>query len=395
MDRVLTGLHYLVAGCVTLSLLMFFLAENGRANAFPTYLLGVAVIALLAFSETRRQITSVSMPVLTLTCIFLAYLSGSAWWSDSGGFPAVLQYLGYALLILAFILGLVLAHNHFASFLPLLLAMTVAAATVSGAYSIYLHLALPEYQPLPEPRLYGLGRLSNPVISATSYGFASLLSVWLILQRQDTWHRLLAAVCILILLTAMALSGSRTAWLALGLAAGTGFAMNYRDRALPWFALTLVATGLIAVAAVGLEDLTKRALSFRPEIWSEFVSRTLAANPILGVGSGSASHWVTPVLAFKHPHSIFVSAFYFGGLTGLLLLVALFAACIRHLFRADASLLKTLASMTLVYGITVGLLDGDNVLTKIDYLWWIMWFPVGMVVTCSPSALDGHLALIE
>jgi len=229
--------------------------------------------------------------------------------------------------------------------------------------------------------------LSNPVISAVSYGFTTLLAVHLIIDRRELWQRLLIVACLILLVVAIALAGTRTAWLAMGLGAGIGLAMVYRRRALPVMVGVVLATGLVAVFAVGWDDLIKRGLSFRPEIWAEFISRSIEVNPLLGAGSGSDSHWETLELSFKHPHSIFVSAFFFGGLVGLSLLVGLLVACVHHLYLAEESEVKTLAVMTLVYGVTVGVFDGDNVLTKIDYLWWVVWFPVG-VTLCVPARRD-------
>ncbi|MBT4162082.1 MAG: O-antigen ligase family protein [Gammaproteobacteria bacterium] len=382
--KLLSFIHYLIAGCIVLSLLMFFLAENGRANAFPTYLLAIGVLIALPFSEVRSRIAAMPGIPLVLAIALIEYLAISAWWSDHGSITQVFRHQGYALLILVFVLSLNLASQRFDRFLDLVLGLTIAAATVSAVYSIYLHFALPEYQPLHEPRLYGLGRLSNPVISAVSYGFATILAAHLLIQRQKIWQRSLLGACVLLLLIAIALAGTRTAWLALGIGVGAGLAMRYRERGLLLFAGVLFVTGVVAVAALGWEDLAKRGLSFRPEIWAEFIGRSFNANPILGAGSGSNSHWVSSIETFKHPHSIFISAFFFGGIIGLVLLIGLFTTCARHLYLSDDSEVKMLAVMTLSYGVTVGIFDGDNVLTKIDYLWWVVWFPVG-VTLCVPA----------
>lgn len=379
-EKLSEWLYYLLAAGVALCLLMFFLAENGRANAFATYIVGLGVIGALFQPDTRKELLTLPLPVLVVLVIFLEYLSVSAWWSDVGSLHTVIRFQGYSVLIVTFIAGFYLAGRRFENYLHIMAGLVTAAAMVSAGYSIYLHFALPEYQPLPEPRLYGLGRLSNPVISAVSYGFSVALAFWLLLQRRDLWLRLLLAAGIVSLLVAISLSGTRIVWLALACAVGVALSLETGRNG--WLTLGVAGTvlGAVAIFSLGWEDLAKRGLSFRPEIWAEFARRSAEANPILGAGSGAPSYWVTPELTFRHPHSIFVSAFFFGGIIGLGLLVALIVLAARYAWQSPPSPVRTLAVMTLSYGVVVGLIDGDNIVTKIDYLWWLIWFPLAVVM---------------
>ena len=384
-ERISVGLEYLVAIGVGLSLVMFFLLENGRANAFATYLLAIAVLAAMFFPRLRAQLMALPRDILLATVCLLEYLALSAFWSDTGGFQVVLQHQGYAALILCFVLGLAMACRRDGQFLPGLAYLVLLAAGVSAAYSIYLHVSLPDYQPLPEPRLYGLGRLSNPVISAASYGVAGVLGCWLLMRQRAGLIRLCLVLVLALLGLAILLSGTRTVWLALAVAVGAGFALGRQERGLMWFAGVFGVMGLVGLLSIGWEDVVRRGLSFRPDIWSEFIGRSMAANPLLGVGSGTESYWETPVLTFQHPHSVFVSAFFFGGLVGLGLLLLVLVTCARHLRVAETSEVRTLAIMLLGFGVVFSVFDGDNILTKIDYLWWLIWLPIGVCL-----CLDGQ-----
>ena len=323
--------------------------------------------------------------VLLMTVFVLQYLALSACWSESGSLLLVPKFQGYAALILVFVVGLAISVRRYDQFLVMLAALTLAAAAVSASYSVYLHFALPEYQPLPERRLYALGRLSNPVISAAAYGFACMLGLWLLIQQQPMLQRLILVGVLCLLGLVILLSDTRAVWLALGVGASTGVALCLRDRTLLGFSVVFVVIGLVALLAIGWEDVARRGLSFRPEIWSEFVGRSVAANPVFGVGSGTGSYWQTPALTFKHPHSVFVSTFFFGGIVGLALFLGLLAACARLVQQAQDSTVRTLAAMLLSYGIVFGIFDGNNILTKIDYLWWLIWMPVGVCL-----CLDGQ-----
>ena len=122
---------------------------------------------------------SLNFPVAGMTLLFLTYLTLSVVWSDND--QNFFHTLIEALLVLTFCLAIPISIARFSGFLNLVVNLSIMASAINCAYSIYLHYALPQYQPLPEPRLYALGRLSNPVIGALSYGFAIILSSYMLL----------------------------------------------------------------------------------------------------------------------------------------------------------------------------------------------------------------------
>lgn len=314
-------------------------------------------------------------------------MSLSAIWSENGSLSLAVLHLGYALLILAFVYGIVLSHSKHTHFLLIFLAVTAASAFFSALVSIYLHFAYPDYQPLPEPRLFALGRLNNPMISAISYGMACIMTVFLFLNRNVLWEKILLLLCLFTLIWAIVLSGTRGVWLALAFSIGSGAGFSFRSefhKQILIFVSVVIATVILVSLAIGTEELLRRGLSFRLEIWTEFINRTIGTNFLLGFGSDSDSRWSWDNIPFKHPHSIFVSVFFYGGFVGFLLLIGLLGFTTRQLKRADHTSVKQLALMLLVYGITVGLLDGDNVLTKVDVLWWVIWLPIALVL-CTQS----------
>ena len=374
-------LAYCLASLVLLTPALFFLAENGKINAFSTYLLALLMIPALVLPDLRKHLAG-QATAWWATAGLLVYLGISATWAATDR-PAA--YLGYGLLILAFMGGCVISTRRFAPFQRYLLVTIAGCATLSALLSIYLHFALPEYQPLPEPRLFGFGRLENPAIAAMSYGFAVTVTGFLLLQSRDPGSRIIAIACLSALLTAVVLTGTRSVWPAIGVSLGIGMALQFRQRGFWIFAGTVALVGLVGAMALGWEELTRRALSFRPEIWSEFIRRTLDANVLFGMGSGTDSHWVHPELTFQHPHSIFVSAFYFGGMIGLVMLFALYAACVRGIWCSEISGARQLAAMALAYGFMIGIFDGDNVVTKVNHLWWVLWLPVSWCLCLDDS----------
>ena len=385
IDEFLTKL---LAGFILLTVVLFFLAENGRINAFSTYLIALTLLPGLLFSSIRKYLADSNRLIWFATVSLVSYLAASSVWAGDSTSESP-KLFGYGIFILAFIASTVICIQRYSRFNKFLLLAIIASATFSAVLSIYLHVLLPEYQPLPEPRLFGFGRLENPVIAAISYGFGFYVGVFLLLNSSDLQARLLLGICLTVLLVAIVLTGTRTVWAALALAIGLGFAIRYPEKATLLLLGTIAFTSIVGVLALGWENIARRALSFRPEIWSEFITRTLTTHPLIGFGSGTESQWTFSEITINHPHSIFVSTFYFGGLIGLALLLALYGSCVSVLrLQVKPSNYRLLATMALSYGFVIGFFDGDNVITKVDHLWWVIWLPISWCLVIKPKIIN-------
>ncbi|MBO6702615.1 MAG: O-antigen ligase family protein [Pseudomonadales bacterium] len=367
---------------------LYFLVESGSANSFPTYLISLAILPLLfLFPEQFRRL---DLPLIGLAALFLAYLGLSVSWSESG--ESVTKHLGYVLLVLGFSLSVAIVLTRFRWSLYWLCLIIILAAVINCGYSLYLHHMNPEYQPLPEPRLFALGRLSNPVISALSYGFVVILCAYMVMTRERMIAKVVFAEIALLFIGGIVLTWTRAVWPALAAALIIGILLNYPgNRKKQLIAISVVCGGIVLVvlASLGPELLMKRAFSFRPEIWSEFVSRAFASNALIGVGltSDSVFHLTGEPEPFKHPHSLFVSTFFYGGLIGLILYIALLALAFRRVMLFESHPIKVLAGMLLTFGVVATLVDGNEVLVKVNYVWLLIWFPIGLLMVKEPSNL--------
>ena len=283
----------------------YFLAENGRINAFPTYLIALITLFCLFFSTTYRLLYATDRWLLLVVICLICYLSLSTFWSSDVDSKDQLKHLGYAALILSFLASFVLCVRKYPTFNDYFLATILLSSSISAGLSIYLHFAFPDYQIIPEPRLYGFGRLSNPVIAAISYGFGLWVGVYLLMNSKHLGIRIVIELCVLLLFACLVLTGTRSVWGALAVSLGIGIALKLNRK--PWlvFFVVVILTGVTASLSVEWGELLRRGLSHRPEIWAEFISRTIEFRPFIGFGAGSASEWITPTYTFRHPHSIF------------------------------------------------------------------------------------------
>jgi hypothetical protein len=344
------------------------------------------MVPLLVLQGGELRTLKVDWALIVLTTLFLVYMALSVAWSSSD--ERVIKSLAEALLVFTFCLSIPISLTRFHWFLNTLVVLVILAAMVNCGYSIYLHFALPDYQPLPEPRLYSLGRLSNPVVGALSYGFATVLAAYMILREERWITKVAYTVAALLFIWAIVLTGSRGVYLALAAGVSVGVFLRYLGNLkiqLLGVVFTLAFLALIAYLFLGSEMLFKRALSFRPEIWTEFIARTIAGNIWVGVGMTTDSTFQLPELLIKHPHSVLVSTFYYGGTIGLLTYLVIIVKSILALQQHKASNLRLLGTMLLVFGLTATLLDGDEIVTKVNYLWLLIWIPVAIAMARPPA----------
>jgi hypothetical protein len=369
-----------------LTMVLFFLAENGKINNFPTYMAGLVFIPFVlirpgAFAPFNKVATG-------FVIAFILYLSLSALWATDASLSQSGKYLGYGFLLATFVLGVPLMKSQFPEFLKWFLMTLVLSATISCIYSIYLYLSLPDYHPLDEERLYALGRLRNPVISALSYGVVASICFNLILSEKS-YIRWLWLACFSALLLAILMTETRGVWV--GLLASIP-CIVLLQKSLSWRAKGLIFFSLIATLAAALlttwlggywDEVLLRSTSFRPEIWTKAVQVTMDASPLLGHGAPAVSELMIDGTAHKHAHSIYFATFFYGGIIGLLLLLALLASSFRELSKMEISGPVILAASTLLYSVIVLLFDGDRLLEKVDFLWVVFWLPVSLVLVAT------------
>ncbi len=366
---------------LVLTVVTYYLAGNGKINNFPTYL---AALAFLPFVIIRPDCFSTfNKPILLLILIFLFYLCSSAYWSSGTSVTILAKYPGYFFLLITFILGIALMSSQFPSFLKWLLVIGILSATISSIYSMILHMTLPDYQPLIDKRLYSLGRLHNPVIASLSYGMAVTLCANFLLMHVGR-IRILWAACLALLLFAILLTETRSVWF--GLMVSLPVALFLQENISIKRKMTILFAGygimllvMWSTWSMGYwEEMFHRGTSYRPEIWLTTIQNTLGSHLFFGNGIVTSSELIISGYDFQHPHSIYISTFFYGGLIGLGLLVLLIATCFWQVLKVRLSPLAILAVSSLSYSAVVFLFDGDRLLTKVDFMWIAFWLPIAL-----------------
>ena len=218
--------------------------------------------------------------------------------------------------------------------------------------------------------------------------------------REPRW-RIAAAVSAVLCLAFIIMTGSRgplvaaiiaSPLLLIGLSKRSGLVL-------------LLAPILCAVVAAGLfcfkphlfqlmiDELWGRGDSYRPRIWS-FALQRVAEHPWFGHGPAAelAMPRIRPGLEiYNHPHNFYLAALFYGGVTGLVLLLAVVGYTSVKLIRPTVRSGSPIVLAMWVSALIGGLTDMAQVTDGPVHIWLIFWVPLIMASRMILDDEDGHL----
>lgn len=331
----------------------------------------LAAPTLLALLGKPQYLKSLlNSPFIVAFLLFGLYTVTSLAWSPTDDAVGSLAKRPIYVLLLFFSAGLLaqLAPER----LILSLKISGIIGSAAGLISLGIHLHSGE-----TGRLSGYGALYNALLSSHVYGFFFALWAGYWFSRKLAPNPMtlisLAVLGVLILET-----GSRTP--IMGLAA-----------CLVWLAITqwsrrsLVA--LFTIAAAGMigaylypDALASRGLSSRPEIWGK-AWQQIAEAPWLGHGYDAPLEiWIAAHdYAMADPHNMLLAVFYYGGLIGVSLWIALYAVAFMFAWRNRKEPFVTVCSALLVFGVTASMTEGGSFLSRPKEHWFLIWIPLALL----------------
>ncbi len=340
------------------------------------------VLTLLVLFRASQWSDIARTDLFLLIAALLLYLSLSVFWSSEWELRDFGSQFVRFLLVCSFVIGVAEVRLRGQIQRWLRRTMTLVGGGVILA-AVINHVVWP-----PEDgRLNGLGQLDTHVIAALIYGIVAVLALQAVLREQAIFWRITGVVTILIAAYAIWGSDSRNAWVSVvfGLAVLL-LAERLADRQRFVTSIVSVALlgGAILVALFSVEStralLLPRGTSFRPEIWDLAMARILDGHLLFGLGINTPSDFNLGVTQILHPHNIYLSVMYQGGLFGLGLFVLVIWKTLRELLlhyeEADAKL----ALGILAVALPAYLLDGHELLDKIGSTWFLIWLPVAIAV---------------
>ena len=370
--RFLTRPQVLAAAYILILCAAFLLETRAHRNLF--YALGVPLFLLNLRGFDWHWLGD--SPIAQLALAYLGYFLLAALWSDGLSWTAIADLLRVSVLVLLFlvtILQLAVRDPGFPVrlFLCYALAAGISLLAVFGAAVLGL---------LPfGTRFTGFGLATHPIIGATLYGVALLMSAFTLLPRATEWRMRLVWLAVIVLSGVfMLVSGSRGPLLALAAALLVGLVIADRRAALA------VAALLVAGIAAGtlldlrpIEILYERGQSGHFGIWQQVLA-AIAERPWFGHGSLVDIDFVAPHGPGRSPHNLLLANQFYGGLAATLLLAALLLVSGRQGWRA-ARAGEPVYLVLLVFGCTASLFDTRSLVQNLGREWITLWLPIGLL----------------
>ena len=88
---------------------------------------------------------------------------------------------------------------------------------------------------------------------------------------------------------------------------------------------------------------------------------------------------------FEHPHSIYLATLFYGGLLGLGLLMGFIGHLYWSWLKIEPKPYLIYALPLMTYGLTCLLVDGDKLLTKVNFVWLLVWLPYAIALMHTVS----------
>ena len=375
-------LEYRVPACATIllvALASIFVLTSQSASSWPTYVLGAYVLAGMG----RWRSLFLDRGFL-LVVVLLAYIPLTSLWSTPWDARDAISQIVRAFLVFTFVVC-VAESVQVDSFVRRLTRTVACFGTLAAAAAmVFFFIESPD-----DGRLNGLGQLDTHVMAAMVYAVAAVCGLaWLDSGDDVSVARWVPAVCVTVLVVAIALTGSRNAvvcgmfglaclLIANRVATAPGFILAAAS-----FALALLV-GLLAVywLVPGAGDLVlPRGDSFRPAIWLDYATRIRADGIWFGLGVSTPDVIEVGGYDVLHQHNLYLAVAHQSGLAGLALLVAVIAVSAHTLFRNYDEPAAKLGLALWAMALPAYLLDGHELVDKIGWTWLLFWLPVALAL---------------
>jgi hypothetical protein len=325
-----------------------------------------------------------------LALLYAGYASVSTLWSEAPRFDFFAQHFVFLSVWLAGVAWL--ASRGQLNIERLCRVLIVTGAVASLVFQLIFHVqGYPVgYATDVGTRLglvgFGVTRNSNTI--GFVFGATTLLAyVWWL--ESKGWRQAASRFGLLLLNTSAVLATqSRGPILALAFALSLGFAL-YRGPSRKWKTHAIAGLLLLGGFTVAIQqqiipnrwDSASMASSLRPEIWHHVVSKSVEEHLFLGQGLVKTTRIIVTGeearLPFTHhAHNAFIDAFYWTGLTGLLLMCAHMVYVLRH-WSCSPRMLPLL--LWFLFGCLTALVDRPGFFEHLTPHWFVYWIPAGLI----------------
>lgn len=261
----------------------------------------------------------------------------------------------------------------------------LAAAVANAVISLTLFVIQGDL----DERLRGWAETRHPILGGLIITLALIFALDRFRRAQAFDWRALAISALFVCF--VALTRSRTAIIAASCVTIIA-AWRLPARRAAILAILLALPGLLAFAAEpslvesAFAQLVERSDSHRLFIWT-VAWENIQLRPLLGHGLATIFPLAEP---FGHPHNLFLSTLFYGGLIGFTLLLALALALGVRVLALAGHERRMLALCLLAYLTASTAFDYGPLFRGASELWLTLWLPVAMIIGYAVRTAKGR-----
>jgi O-antigen ligase len=275
----------------------------------------------------------------------------------------------------------------------MLLCWTAAAVAIAKILFYY------RQHPFPDTRLLGSGLLKLVFRPSSMYGIVVIACTYFVLHQRAVKTKLLYLGPLLASFSYVLLAQSRSTLLSLVVVMIalqlSMWLLHKEDRRNYTNRLLIVMVLIFAASAVFLRVypeyfklafLRKISYQVRLDIWGHLLVRIKNA-PWFGHSLIADPRTEVIGVVWLHPHSVYVATLLYGGIVGLLLLMAVVISGLWQGFGRARQSINLVAACMVLYGALCIVPNGNMLIHHPKPFWLFFWFPLALVVA---SELPGH-----
>lgn len=344
------------------------------------------LLALLILMQADTYRSAFDTRTAWFAGALICYLLLTSFWSDDFDALLALRFAIRALVVVCFLAAYADCVRRGACMTAIGRWLAVAGGLAAmGAIAVF------SLDSLPVDRLYGLGQARNPVTASLAFAAVALFAADAFWRGGTAMWRGLTAAAALLAIAAVLLTGSRTGWSALLVGGGALFAAyrtagvdRWRVAMVAWAApvgVLLASVGILAVAVAANDQIREwllpRGDSFRFVIWESILHDLMENGWLAGRGILTDNNVEAASMTFRHPHNMYISVFFQGGIVGLALYLHVLAWTAWSLLRRIAAVAEARLAVALLMGGSAGwLVEGHQLLESPGTSWLFFWIPV-------------------
>jgi O-antigen ligase len=316
--------------------------------------------------------------IFLIVLVFVGYSMTTLLWGPGGAYSDYIQVFTKSLSVLVFYaltIELSLVDERFRGRVFFVLCWISLAGAILAMYLVHYGFVYPPV------RLEDIGAFRSPIQAGSVFGMILIIIYYHFLSKGWRWYNILYIPLFIALLTILLLIQSRGPLLALIVAFFVGSLVARDFKML--IILTLIAAGIWILVSSGerffYDLIITRGDSYRLEIF-QCVFKIIREKMVFGHGMlMKFTCTMSNGSLISRTHNLFLAAWLYGGLTGLVLLGA---SCIKALWYSGLYLVRNkncIYLTLLIYSFICVSTGNHNAISNPHPLYLFFWMPLGFL----------------